>query len=142
MTLVYIAKLGFTISKTSIGAQKIVGLALGSDHPTLIRFSLQNSFGKIRFFKKMFLLANTSMEMILGMPFLSLSNADIKFAKRSKKLTQKSYTTIETLPTTNWVKLINKKKFIKVLVDKDLETFVVHMVVLEAETLIHFSQAV
>lgn len=142
MILVYTAKLGFTISKTSIGTQKIVGLALETDHPTLIRFSLQNSFGKIRFFKEMFLLANTNIEMILGMSFLSLSNADIKFAKRSRKLTQKSYTTIETLPTTNWVKLINKNKFIKVLVDKDLETFVMHMVVLEAETLIHFSQAV
>ena len=34
---------------------------------------------KILFFEKTFLLANTSIEVVLEMPFLALSNANIQF---------------------------------------------------------------
>ena len=47
----------------------------------LITFSLQNSQESVWFFEETFLLANTSMEVILGMPFLFLGNADVEFAE-------------------------------------------------------------
>lgn len=37
---------------------------------------------KNRFLKKTFLLVNTSMRVVLGMLFLSFSNADINFVQR------------------------------------------------------------
>ncbi len=76
MTPAYAAKLGLTTRKTSIGAQKIDGLPLETHGMALARFSLQDSLGKVWFFEETFLLANTSMEIVLGMPFLALSNAD------------------------------------------------------------------
>ncbi len=52
---------------------------------TLARFSLQDSLGRVRFFEKAFLLADTSMEVVLGMSFLAFSNADFQFG--AEKLT-------------------------------------------------------
>lgn len=37
---------------------------------------------KVRFFEETFLLVNISLELILGMPFLTLSTTDVKFSKR------------------------------------------------------------
>ncbi len=86
MILAYVVELGFTTRKTNIGAQKIDGLPLGTNNMTSTEFSLQNNQKKVRFFEKTFLLANTSIEVVLGMLFLSFSNTDIKFAE-SRKLT-------------------------------------------------------
>ena len=62
-------------------------------------------------YQESFLLAETSMEMVLEIPFLALSNADIQFAE--KELTWRSYTAAEALPTTKRVELIDKKEFAK-----------------------------
>lgn len=43
----------------------------------IARFSIQDKLGKIRFFEGTFLLADTSIEMVLGILFLALSNANI-----------------------------------------------------------------
>lgn len=51
------------------------------------------------------------------MLFLSISNADINIAK--KKLTWKSYTAAEALPITKQVELIDKKIFIKAVLDEE-----------------------
>ena len=75
------------------------------------------------------------MEVVLGMPFLALSNADVEFAE-IEKLTWSSYTAAEVLPTTNRVELIDKTEYAKIVLDKDSEAFVVHVAALEAETLI------
>lgn len=64
------------------------------------------------------------------MPFLIFSSADRSFLEQ--KLNQKSYTAIEALPTTKQMKLIDKKEFTKAAFDKQLETFVVYVVALEA----------
>ena len=64
------------------------------------------------------------------MPFLTLSNANIQFA--AKELTWRSYTAAETLITTKWVELIDKKEFAKAALDEESETFVVHVAALEA----------
>lgn len=48
----------------------------------------------------------------------------------------------EALPTTTWVKLIDKKEFAKAVVNKNLETFIVHVSALKATgDLIHPFQA-
>ncbi len=54
-------------------------------------FPLQDKLGRVRFFEKTFVLADTSMEVALGMSFLTLSNADIWFAE--KELVWRSSTT-------------------------------------------------
>ena len=48
-------------------------------------FSVQNRLGKIQFFERTFLLADTSMEVILGMLFLTFSNVDIQFAEKERE---------------------------------------------------------
>ena len=68
--------------------------------------------------------------MVLGIPFLTLSNADIQFA--AKELTWRSYTAAEALPTTKRVEFIDKKEFAKAALDEESETFVVHVAALEA----------
>ncbi len=141
MTPAYAVKLGFTTRKISVGAQKIDGLPLETHGMTSAKFSLQNSLGRVQFFKKTFLLADTNMEVVLGIPFLSLSNADVEFAELGK-LTWRSYTAAETLPTTSRVELIDKREFGKAAIDENSETFVVHMLALDiTELSIHLLRA-
>lgn len=76
------------------------------------------------------------------MPFLFLSNANVKFMEL-KKLTQKLYTAMEALSTTNQIELINKKEFAKAALNENFETFVVHITTLEVPIAmsIHFFRA-
>ena len=55
-------------------------------------------------------MANTSMEVVLGMPFLTFSNANIRFAE--KKLVWRTYSAAEALPTTQRGEMIDKKEFV------------------------------
>lgn len=140
MTPTYTAKLGFTTQKTSIKAQNINGLALEIYGMLLTKFSIQDSLRKVQFFKKTFLLTNTNIELILGIPFLFLNNIDIEFAK-PRKLTWKSYTIAKILFITNWIQLINKKKFAKTVLDRNFKTFVIYISILEPIQDIHPFQA-
>lgn len=89
------------------------------------------------------MLADISIELILRMSFLSLSIINIKFANL-EKLIQRSYIIVKHLLTTNKVKFNNEKKFIKVVLDENLETFIIYIVALEstevAIIVIHFLQ--
>ncbi len=76
------------------------------------------------------MLAYTSIKVVLGMPFLALSNADIQFGVET--FTWRSYTVAEVLPTARRVKLIDKHEFAKAALGKNSETFVVHFAALEA----------
>lgn len=74
------------------------------------------------------------MEVVLGMPFLTLSNADIRFAER--ELVWRSYTAEKALPTTRRVELIDRREFAAVALDENEETFVLHVAaLLEAPTI-------
>ena len=64
------------------------------------------------------------------MPFLALSNADIQF--EAERLTWRSYTAAEALRTAKRMELIDKHEFAKTALDENSETFVVHVVALEA----------
>lgn len=80
MTPIYAAKLGLTIWKTNVGAQKIDGLTLVTYGMVIAGFSLQDKLGRVWFFEKTFLLADISREVVLGMLFLTLSNANVNFS--------------------------------------------------------------
>ncbi len=141
MTPAYAAELGLATQKTSVGVQKIDGSPLETHGMTSARFSIRDSLGRVRFFEENFLLADTSMEVVLEMPFLVLSNADFWFGV--EELTWRSYTIVEALPTTSRVKLIDKKEFAKAALDGNYETFVMHVAALEVPTImpIHPSRA-
>ncbi len=133
MTPAYTAKLGLTIWKTSVRAQKIDGSILKCYDIALARFSLQDSLGIVRFFEKTFLLTDTSMKMILGMSFLALSNTN--FESDTEKLIWRSYITAEAFPTTSWIEFIDEREFAKAPLKENSETFVVHVAILEATTI-------
>ncbi len=87
------------------------------------------------------MLADTSIEVVLRMPFLSLNHTNVEFAELGK-LTWRSYTAAKALPTISQVELIDKREFAKVVMDENSETYVVHMSALDiAESSIHPSQA-
>lgn len=72
MILTYAAQLDLTIKPTNIGTQKIDGLALKFYGMTRVGFSVVDQLGQTRFFEETFLLAHTSIEIILGMLFFLL----------------------------------------------------------------------
>ena len=133
MTPAYASRLGLRARHTNVGAQKIDGSTLQTFGMVLANFRMEDKLGRTRFFQETFLLADISVEVVLGMPFLILSNTNVQFVE--KELTWRSYTTAKALPTTMRVELMNKKEFAKVALDKNSETFVVHVTSLSSTSL-------
>ena len=77
MTPAYAKQLGLQARKTDVGAQKIDGSSLRTFGMVIAGFQVEDKLGRVRFFQELFLLAETSMDVVLGMPFLVLGNADI-----------------------------------------------------------------
>ena len=59
------------------------------------------------------------------MPFLTFSNANVKFAE--KEFIWRTYTTEKALPTIRQVKIIDQKKFAKATLNENIEAFVLHL---------------
>ena len=131
MSLDYIKRLGLKAWKTNVGAQKIDGSAFKTFGMVISDFQVEDKVGRPRFFQKIFLVADTKFEVILGMPLLKISNANVAFGE--KTLTWKSYTINKALLTTEQVQLVNSKKFAIVALDADSETFIVHVAIREHE---------
>ena len=74
-------------------------------------------------------MTNTKFEVILGMLFLKISNADMLFGK--KTLMWKFYTTNKALPTTKQVQIVNLEEFIIAVLNIKNKTFVMHMAIQE-----------
>ena len=72
-------QLGLRIRKTNIGAQKIDSTTLETYGMVVSTFSVLDKDGRERFFKESFLLADISPDVVLGITFLTMSNADIDF---------------------------------------------------------------
>ena len=98
MTPAYAAHLGLKVRMIDVGAQKIDGSSLATYGMVIAAFQVFDKLVCSWFFQKTFLLADISMEVVLGIPFLTLSNAYVQFAE--KELTWKTYTTEEAFPTT------------------------------------------
>ncbi len=95
-------------------------------------FSVSDKDGKERFFEKNFLVADVSPDIVLGMLFLTMSNADVDFQARD--LQWRSYTTGEVLPTTRQVEPFEKKEFTTAALDSEHEAFVVHVATLSVNS--------
>lgn len=81
-------------------------------------------------FKKMFLLANISIKVVLEISFLSPNNANINF-NEAKRFTWKKYSITKPLSIICQTELINKEKFAKTVLNINSETFVVYIVALK-----------
>ena len=139
ITLAYISKLDLRARHTNVGAQKIDDSILQTFGMVLASFQVEDKLGRVRFFQETILLADISVELVLGMPFLTPKNADVQFVK--KKLTWRSYTNAKALPTTKRIELINKKEFTKTALDGKSETFVVHVTSFNVTLGIHWDKA-
>ncbi len=132
MNLAFAQQLGLKICKTNVGAQKIDGTTLETYGMIVSTFSVSDKDGRKSFFKESFLLADISPEIVLEMPFLTMSNADVDF--QSRDLQWWSYTIGEVLPTTRQVELIGKKEFEAAALDPKQEAFVVHVATLSVHS--------
>lgn len=76
--------------------------------------------------------------MILEMPFFSFNNVNLQFS--TKKLIWRTYIAAEAILIVKQVKLIDKHKFVKAVLDENPETFVMHITILEvlAKMMIHY----
>lgn len=93
-----------------------------------------------RFFKTIFLLTETSMDVVHGIFFVILSNIDVKFD--AKKLRLRKYTITKTIPIARQIKQINKYEFVEVALNKASEIFVLYVAALEASALIITVQSI
>ena len=82
MNPTFARKLGLHIQKTNVGAQKIDSSALETFKMVIIDFQVEDKSGKPRFFQETYVVADTQFEVILRMPFLKISNADMSFGKK------------------------------------------------------------
>lgn len=81
MIPVYAAKLGLEVLTTNVKAQKICNSTLKLFKMVLATIQIQKKLKKTRFFKKPFLIANTSVAITLSMLFLIFSNIEILFVE-------------------------------------------------------------
>ncbi len=132
MSQAFAQQLSLKIRKSNVGAQKIDGTTLETYEIVVSTFSVSDKDGKERFFEESFLLADVKPDIVLGMPFLIMSNADVKFQTRN--LQQRSYTIGDVLPTTRQVKLIGKKEFAATALDPEHKVFAVYIATLSVDS--------
>ena len=77
MTQAYAKQLGLRSQKTDVRAQKIDGSSLVTFGMVIAGFQVEDKLDRAQFFQESFLLASTSMEVVLEMSFLTLSNANL-----------------------------------------------------------------
>ena len=129
MNPAFARKLGLHIRKINVGAQKIDGSVLETFEMVIADFQMEDKGGRPKFFQETFLITNTKFEVILKMPFLKISNANVAFGEET--LTWKSYTTNKALPTIKQVQLVDPNEFVIAVLDADSKTFVVHVPIRE-----------
>lgn len=136
MTPSYALKLGLKICQINVRAQKINDSTVKIFGMVLVSFQVEDKLQRARFFQEMFLLANISIEVVLGMPFFTFSNVNIQFPEKkfiwSSYITAKVLSTTKALLITKRVELIDKKKFAKAILDENFKIFVTHVAALEA----------
>lgn len=133
----YMARVYLKVWSTDVEAQKIDNSNLEMFGIILANFQINDKFGWAWFFQKIFLVANTSVEVILDMLFLTLSNADMLFVER--ELTWRLYILVEAVLTTKWIQIIDCKKFMVAVLDSSEKAFLVHVVYLNRKMLIHLA---
>ena len=94
-------------------------------------FFVTDKNNREKFFEESFLLANVKSDIVLGMPFLTMSNADVDF--QAWDLQWRSYTTRDVFLTIKQVELIGKKEFVATALDPKHEVFVIYVAVLNVD---------
>ncbi len=79
MSQAFAHQLGLKIRKTNVGAQKIDGTTLEIYGIVVSTFSILDKEGRERFFEEIFLLVDVKPAIVLGILFLTMSNADLDF---------------------------------------------------------------
>ena len=130
--LAFAKKLHLPIRPTDVEPQKNDGITLETFKMVVGAFSVKDKANRVRLFEEIFLVANISQEILLGMPFLTLSSADVDFLGR--ELRWRTYSTKEALPTTRRVKLVGKKEFTAAALDLEHETYIVHVGLVSSDT--------
>ena len=130
-------ELGLSIRPTDVEVQKIDGIMLETYRMIVVAFLVEDKANQVRFFEETFLVANVSLEVVLGMPFLTLSGADIDFLGR--ELWWRTYSTKKALPTTSCIELVGKKEFAVAALDPEHGTYVVHVGLVSSNALPSFS---
>lgn len=82
MTSAYVTKLVLKVQTTNVGAQKIYGSIFQTFEMALASFWVNDKLEKSWFFQKIFLIVNTSIQMILRIFFLIFSKTDLLFAEK------------------------------------------------------------
>ena len=77
--LTFVKKLGVPIRAIDVGAQKIDGSIMDTYGIVVTAFLVTDKANQVRFFEKTFLVANVSPKIVLGMPFFTLSGANVHF---------------------------------------------------------------
>ena len=77
MTPAYAVHLGLKVRVTDVNAQKIDRFSLATYGMVIAAFQVVYKLGRSWFFQETFLVADISMEVVLGVLFFTLSNADI-----------------------------------------------------------------
>ena len=130
---IFAKQVDLSIRPIDVGVQKIDGTMLDTHGMVVAAFLVMDKANQVRFFEKIFLVANVSPEVVLEMPFLTLSNADVDFSGR--KLRWRTYTTEKALPITRRIKLVDKKKFAVAVLNSEHETYVVHVKLVNSNVL-------
>ena len=97
-------------------------------------FSVVDKANRVRFFEETFLVANVSPEVVFGMPFLTLSDADFDFS--GWELRWRPYTIKKAFPTTRRIELVQKKEFAAAALNLEHETYVVYVASLSSTPLV------
>ena len=126
-------ELGLPIRPTDVGAQKIDNTMLTTYGIVVAAFLIEDKANRVRFFEKIFLVANVSPEVVHGMPFLILNSANVDFLGR--EIRWRTYSTEEALPTTRRIKLVDKKEFAAAALDPEHETYVVYIGLVSSDAL-------
>ena len=75
-------RLSLVVRTTNVGTQKIDSTTLKTYGMVVVAFSVTDQANKIKIFEKTFLVANVSPDVIFGMLFFTLSDANVDFRKR------------------------------------------------------------
>ncbi len=82
MSQAFAHQLGLKICTTNVGAQKMDGTTLKTYRMVVSTFFILDKVGRERIFEESFLLADIKPDIVAGIPFLTMSNADIDFQAR------------------------------------------------------------
>ena len=78
----FVKKIGLIVQNTNVSTQKIDSNTFETDKIVVAVFLVTDQADKIRFFEEIFLVANNSPDVVLGILFFTTSGAKVDFVKK------------------------------------------------------------